>query len=178
LETTKVTRKWNLASTIDIAPGHNIGKPKILFRKLENSEIQKQKDKLAKANPRVKLSEKELLTRNSTKKKTMTEASFDDFTRLDFRIGRVVKANYLEGSEKLLKVQVNIGKEKCQAIAGLAEHYSPEDLINQLVAVIVNLQPRKIFGEVSEVMLLAAVDGSKVSLLNPDKEVSEGSKVT
>jgi len=51
-------------------------------------------------------------------------------------------------------------------------------LINQLVAVIVNLQPRKIFGEVSEVMLLAAVDGSKVSLLNPDKEVSEGSKVT
>jgi methionyl-tRNA synthetase len=174
----KVTRKWNLASTIDIAPGHNIGKPKILFRKLENSEIQKQKDKLAKANPRVKLSEKELLTRNSTKKKTMTEASFDDFTRLDFRIGRVVKANYLEGSEKLLKVQVNIGKEKCQAIAGLAEHYSPEDLINQLVAVIVNLQPRKIFGEVSEVMLLAAVDGSKVSLLNPDKEVSEGSKVT
>ena len=174
----KVTRKWNLASTIDIAPGHNIGKPKILFRKLENLEIQKQKDKLTKANPRVKLSEKELLTRNSAKKKTMTGASFDDFTRLDLRIGRVVKANYLEGSEKLLKVQVNIGKEKRQAIAGLAKHYSPEDLINQLVAVIVNLQPRKIFGEVSEVMLLAAVDGNKVSLLNPDKEVSEGSKVT
>jgi methionine--tRNA ligase beta chain len=167
-----------LASTIDIAPGHNIGKPKILFRKLENLEIQKQKDKLTKVNPRVKLSEKELLTRNSAKKKTMTEVSFDDFTRLDFRIGRVIKANYLEGSEKLLKVQVNIGKEKRQAIAGLAKHYSPEDLINQLVAVIVNLQPRKIFGEVSEVMLLAAVDGSKVTLLNPDKEVSEGSKVT
>ncbi len=107
----------------------------------------------------------------------MSDVSFDEFARLDFRIGRVVEAERLEGSTKLLRLWIDIGGERRQSIAGLAEHYSPEELKNWLVAVIVNLKPRKIFGEVSEVMLLAALDSEKVSLLNPDREVSEGSKV-
>ncbi len=108
----------------------------------------------------------------------MTEATIDDFTRLDFRIGKIINANYLEGSNKLLKIQISIGDEVRQSISGIAEHYTPEDLKGQLVAVIVNLKPRKMFGEVSDVMLLAAIDKNKVSLLNPDKDVLEGSIIT
>ena len=108
----------------------------------------------------------------------MTEISYDEFARLDFRVGRVIKAERLEGSHKLLKLQIDIGGKRRQSIAGLAEQYTPEELKNRLVSVIVNLKPRKIFGEVSEVMLLATLDGEKTALLIPDKEVAEGSKLS
>ncbi|MFC1755214.1 methionine--tRNA ligase subunit beta [Thermoproteota archaeon] len=108
----------------------------------------------------------------------MTDVTIDDFTRLDFRIGKIINVNYLKGSNKLLKIQISIGDEVRQSISGIAEHYTPEDLKNQLVAVIVNLKPRKMFGEISDVMLLAAIDKDKVSLLNPNKEVLEGSKIS
>ncbi len=110
----------------------------------------------------------------------MTEVSFDEFMKLDFRVGKVVEAERLKGSSKLLRLQVDIGGERRQSIAGLAEQYTPEEMMNRLVAVIVNLTPRKVFGETSEVMLLAALDkeSKKISLLTPDKEVSEGSRVT
>lgn len=174
----KNSRSWNLASIIDVNPSHKISKPEILFKKLEYKEIQKQKDKLNKTKNKEQSSEKQLLMRKSKKQMKMTEATIDDFTRLDFRIGKIINANYLEGSNKLLKIQISIGDEVRQSISGIAEHYSPEDLKGQLVAVIVNLKPRKMFGEVSDVMLLAAIDKNKVSLLNPDKDVLEGSNIT
>lgn len=172
------SRSWNSASIIDVKPGHKIDKPEILFKKLEYKEIQKQKDKLNKTKNKQQSSEKELLVRKSQKPMKMTEATIDDFTRLDFRIGKIINANYLEGSNKLLKIQISIGDEVRQSISGIAEHYTPEDLKGQLVAVIVNLKPRKMLGEVSDVMLLAAIDKNKVSLLNPDKDVLEGSTIT
>lgn len=175
----KEPRTWNSASQIDIKPGHKVSRPRILFRKLEEAEIQKQKDNLVKSESRDQASKEKLLARHPFKKGAkLTEVPFEEFTRLDFRIGRVVEAERLKGSNKLLKLQIDIGGERRQSIAGVAEQYTPEELKNRLVAVIVNLKQRKVFGEVSEVMLLAALDKDKMSLLNPDKEVSEGSKVS
>jgi len=174
----KNSGSWNSASIIDIKPGHKIGKPEILFKKLEYSEIQRQKNKLNKTDDKMQSSEKKLLIGKSLKPDKMNEITIDDFTKLDFRIGKIINANYLKGSDKLLKIQISIGDEIRQSISGIAEHYTPEDLKNQLVAVIVNLKPRKMFGETSDVMLLAAIDKNKVSLLNPNKEVLEGSKIT
>jgi methionine--tRNA ligase beta chain len=108
----------------------------------------------------------------------MTEISYEEFVRLDFRIGRVVEAEKIHGSNKLLRLQIDIGGKKLQSISGITEQYGPEELLNRLVAVIVNLKPRKVFGNLSEVMLLAALDKDKISILKPDKEITEGSKVS
>lgn len=107
----------------------------------------------------------------------MTEVSFEEFSKIEIKIGRIVEAERLTGSNRLLKLKVDIGGETRQSIAGLAEYYKPEDLKGRLAAAVVNLKPRKVFGEASEVMLLAAIDGGNISLLKPDRDVSAGSKV-
>lgn len=103
---------------------------------------------------------------------------FEDFIKLDCRVGRIVEAEMVPDAKKLVKLKIDIGGTMKQSIAGLGEHYRPEDLRSKLVAVITNLQPRKIFGQESEVMLLAALDANVVSLLRPDRDVSAGSKIT
>jgi methionine--tRNA ligase beta chain len=108
----------------------------------------------------------------------MAKVSYEDFVKLDFRIGKVITAERIKDSKKLLKLKIDVGGEERQSIAGLANEYEPENLKNRLVSIIVNLEPRKVFGEISEVMLLAAVENEKVSLLVPDKEVLEGSRIS
>lgn len=103
---------------------------------------------------------------------------FSDFTKLEIKIGQVVEVERVEGSKRLVKVQINIGGENKQAIAGVGDQYKPEDLKSKLVVVVTNLEPKVIMGLKSEVMLLAATDGSMVSLLQPDRQVQHGSKVT
>ena len=104
--------------------------------------------------------------------------SFEEFSKIDMRIGRIVEAEPVPNSKKLLKLKIDLGGVVKQSVAGLAEQYKPEELKSKLVAVVTNLAPRKIFGLESEVMVLAAVDGDKVSLLQPDKQAKEGSKIT
>jgi methionyl-tRNA synthetase len=105
--------------------------------------------------------------------------SFEEFSKIDMRIGRIVEAEPVPNSKKLLKLKIDLGGGVVkQSVAGLADHYKPEELKSKLVAVVTNLAPKKIFGLESEVMLLAAVDGDKVSILQPDKQTKEGSKIT
>jgi len=104
--------------------------------------------------------------------------SFEEFSKVDMRIGRIVEAEFVPNSKKLLKLKIDLGGVVKQSIAGLGDQYKPEELKSKLVAVVTNLAPRKIFGLESEVMLLAAVDGDKVSILQPDKQPREGSKIT
>lgn len=94
------------------------------------------------------------------------------------KIGKITDAERVVGSRKLIKLSINIGGSVKQSIAGLGDQYTPEGLEGKLVAVVTNLEIRKIFGLQSEVMLLAAVDGQHVSILHPDKQVSAGSKIT
>lgn len=107
----------------------------------------------------------------------MDTISFDDFMRLDIRIGRIVSAEKVEGTDKLLKLEVDTGDERRTLVAGVAHVYEPEDLIGKELPVLLNLEPRKIRGLVSHGMILAAdVEGLPV-LLHPDKDVPPGTVI-
>jgi methionine--tRNA ligase beta chain len=103
--------------------------------------------------------------------------SYEEFSKMDLRIGKVVKAEAVQGSRNLVKMLIDIGGENRQAVAGIAQYYNPKDLEGKSVAVIVNLQPRKMFGLESNVMILAAEDDKTVSILLPDRPVKTGSKI-
>lgn len=107
----------------------------------------------------------------------MREVDIGEFGRLDIRVGKVISAKKVPNSKKLLDLVVDIGGRR-RCVAGLAASYRPEELIGKSVVVVANIKPRKIFGIESQIMLLAAVIGGGISLLQPDKEVPPGSKVS
>ena len=107
----------------------------------------------------------------------MSTVPFDDFIKLDMRVGKVVDVDTVPGAKKLIKVKVDIGGEIRQTVAGLGQHYQLEDLADKEVIVVANLKPRKIYGIESEVILLAAVSGDDISLLQTDKKSRPGAKV-
>ncbi len=101
---------------------------------------------------------------------------FNDFKKLDLRIGKILTATSVEGSEKLIKLDVDIGEEKRQIIAGIGKQYSPEELVGREIVIVANLEPRTLVGLESQGMLLAADDDGPI-LLRPDREVMPGSVV-
>lgn len=104
--------------------------------------------------------------------------SFEEFSKMDLRIGKIAKAEPVAGSKNLIKMLIEVGAgETRQAVAGIAQYYSPKDLEGKHVAVIVNLQPKRMFGIESNVMILAAEDEKTVSILLPDRPVKIGSKI-
>ncbi len=103
--------------------------------------------------------------------------NINEFAKLDIRIGKVEKAERVEGSKKLIKLDVDIGNEKRQLVAGIAEEYDPESLIGVLVPVLVNLKPAKLMGVESRGMILAVDVNGKPILLHPDKEVPAGCRI-
>jgi tRNA-binding protein len=88
----------------------------------------------------------------------MSLIGIDDFRRVDLRVAKVIEAAKVEGSKKLIKLVVDLGAEKRQIIAGLAEYYKPEDLVGKYVVIVANLQPKKMMGLESQGMLLATCD--------------------
>lgn len=100
----------------------------------------------------------------------------EQFQKVDLRIGRILQAEAIIDSQKLLKLIVDIGEEERQIVAGLGKFYRPEEIINREVVVIINLEPRNILGIESQGMILAA-SGQKLVLLKPDEEVPPGTKV-
>jgi methionyl-tRNA synthetase len=106
------------------------------------------------------------------------EITIEDFLKVQLKVGRVFEAEPLEGSDKLLKLQVVIGTENRQIVAGIRAGYTAEDLIGRQVIVVANLKPAKLRGTESQGMLLAAVDeDGKAILLMPDREAPEGAQV-
>jgi methionine--tRNA ligase beta chain len=106
------------------------------------------------------------------------EISFEEFKRLDLRVGRILEASQVPGSKNLIKLVVDFGTEKRQAVAGLLSWYTPKELIGKKCAFILNIQKRKVMGVESQCMVLAAEDSEgRVAVLQPDREVSEGSVI-
>ncbi len=106
------------------------------------------------------------------------EVSFEDFKKLDIRIGKVKDAQEIEGSKNLIKLIVNFGDEERQAVAGLKNYYSKEDLVDREFVFVLNLERKKFMGEESQCMILAADDGNgNVVLLQPEREISTSSIV-
>jgi len=103
---------------------------------------------------------------------------FEDFSKMDLRIGKITKAETVTGSRNLIKMHIDVGEgEIRQGVAGIAQYYSPKELEGKQVAVIANLQPKRMFGIESNVMILAAEDEKTVSMLLPDRPVKVGSKI-
>ena len=135
---------WDDVLKEDILENQKL-KAEILFRKVEDNEIEEQREKLYL---------KSKIKENSLK----GEIAFSDFDKLDLRVGKILEAEKVEKSKKLLKLQVDLGFEKRQIISGIATHFKPEDLIGKKVIVLINLKPMKFLGHESQGMILAGGD--------------------
>ncbi|HLF13463.1 MAG TPA: methionine--tRNA ligase subunit beta, partial [Bacteroidota bacterium] len=156
---------WESAFAGSIPGGHGLGKPEILFTKIEDSVIQDILSKLPAAAPPAAPA-------------VIAEAGIGDFKKINFRVARIVSAEKVAKSEKLLKITVSLGSEERQVIAGIAKHYEPESLIGKKVIIIANLRPAKLMGLESRGMILAASDDAgNLTLLTLDGDIAEGSIV-
>ena len=106
------------------------------------------------------------------------EITFEEFTRLDMRVGRILEVIPVPNSKKLMRIVVDFGSEKRQAVAGLMAHYKPEELVGKKCVFLLNLKRRVMAGFESQCMILAAEDlAGNVSVLQPEKDIVEGSKI-
>jgi methionyl-tRNA synthetase len=144
-----------------LKPGTKVGKPESLFPRIqtrsERSESMEVKERGEEAMP---------------------EVSFEEFSKIDFRVAEVKQAEKVKGADKLLKLRIDIGSEEREIVAGIAQVYSPEEMIGKKIVVATNLKPAKIKGIESKGMLLAAKDGDILSLVCVDKNVEKGSKIS
>ena len=151
-------------TTLGLDAGRPIPKPVPLVSKIEDDKIEEEARWL------------ETQLGMEDEKVTQEIVSIEEFKKIDIRIAKVLEAEEVKGSRNLIKLKVDAGGERT-LVAGLAQHYSAKDMVGKQIAIVANLKPAKIFGIESKGMLLAAVDGSKVSLLVVDREVSPGTRV-
>ncbi len=159
-------------STALIEAGHTIGEAKLLFDKIEDEQIQKQLDKL-KATEKENTAE--MTTEITTEEVTITpqkdETTFDDFMKMDIRVGTILEAEKMPKADKLLILKVDTGIDVRTVVSGIAEHFTPEEIIGKRVTVLANLAPRKLRGVESQGMILMTNDAEgKLVFVNPDKE--------
>ena len=103
---------------------------------------------------------------------------FDDFAKVEFRVGEIRECKKVEESEKLLRMEVNFGEEKLRVVfAGIAKNYNPDELIGKKTVFVANVKPRKIMGELSEAMIFAGSSEEKISILLLDKDLPVGAEV-
>ncbi len=109
----------------------------------------------------------------------MENVKFSDWQKLDLRVGKILKAEDIEGADKLYKLEIDLGTEKRTLVAGLKPYYKKEELVGKSCIVFTNLEPKTLRGIESQGMILAAVseDKSKVRLLQPDEDIELGSKI-
>ncbi len=164
---------WENISTHEtlLPANHKIGKAELLFSKIEDDEIQKQIDKLEAT--KIENIEQVLEPQKET-------ISFDDFTKLDIRIGTIIEAEKIPKTKKLLKLKVDVGIDTRTIVSGIAESFKPEEIIGQRVSVLVNLAPRKLRGVESEGMILMSeTNDGKLTFIEPEKDsVKNGEQVS
>jgi len=164
--------KWVDAGRTDLlVPGHLINKPDLLFDKIEDEAVAKQIEKLMNTK---KANEAE--SANVVPLKPVV--TFDDFTKLDIRTATILEAEKVPRTAKLLKLKIDTGNDIRTIVSGIAEHYSPEDIIGKQISIIANLEPRKIKGIESNGMILMAEDkDGKLVMVSPEKKTGNGSTI-
>ncbi len=173
---------WENAGSMKLlSVGYSLRAPELLFRKIEDSEIMEQIEKLNAASVK-KESEKGEVKSEKTEVKEMAvkpEIVFDDFAKIDLKVGTIVSAEKVEKADKLLKLQVDLGFETRTIVSGIAMHFKPEDIVGKQVTVVVNLAPRKMRGIESNGMILMAEDANgKLHFINPEENINPGSGVS
>jgi methionyl-tRNA synthetase len=167
--------KWNDVSkkTELIAPNHKIGKPELLFAKIEDKEVQAQLDKLEATKQANEVSTKVVEPQKDT-------IEFDDFSKLDIRVGTILEAVKVPKTKKLLQLKVDVGMDVRTIVSGIAESFKPDDIVGQKVTVVVNLAPRKLRGIESQGMILMTntTDG-KLAFIEPENDsVANGEQIS
>ena len=161
------TNTWKSVSETSelLKPGHKIGEAEILFAQIEDVEIQKQIEKLQ-ATKTANMEEISAFAKTSPQKPT---ATFEDFSKLDLRVGTIVEAEKMPKANKLLVLKVDTGMDVRTIVSGIAEHFSPEEVIGKRVTILANLAPRALRGVESEGMILMTnLPNGKLVFVNPD----------
>ena len=165
---------WEQMGSMElIEAGHAIGEAQLLFEKIEDDVIQAQLDKLA-ASRQAKLAAEA----EKSVKEQKEEVSFDDFQRMDIRVSTILEAEKVAKTKKLLKLTIDTGIDKRTIVSGIAEYYTPEQLVGRQVLVLANLAPREIKGIESRGMILMAEDAlGRLVLLQPEDKTMAGAMV-
>ncbi len=161
---------WEDTGNIDfLKPGHQVNPPELLFEKIEDDQITKQLNKLMENR---QASEK--AATNIEQPKGII--SYEDFAKMDIRTGTVLKAEKIAKTRKLMKLSVNTGVDTRTVVAGIAEHFDPVDIEGKKVAILINLDPRKIRGVESQGMILMSEDpDGKLVFVSPSDDATDGS---
>lgn len=161
----------DLGKTDLLEAGHQTVEPQLLFEKIEDSLIEAQVQKLLETKKQNEAKEHKAAPAKSN-------ISFDDFTRNDIRIGKIIEAELVPKTGKLMKLVVDTGIDKRTVVSGIAEYYKPEEVIGRQVCILVNLEPRKLKGIESQGMILMAEDADgKLVFVQPSSEMTNGSQV-
>jgi methionyl-tRNA synthetase len=197
--------EWKNAGSVKLlSVGYSLRAPEILFRKIEDKEIEAQIQKLknglvkqesttpnaqgetektqglvqnAESKAQKDNSSEAVLTANSQQLKA--EIQYDDFAKLDLRVGKILSAEKVAKADKLLKLEIDLGFEKRTIVSGIALHFKPEDIVGKQVVVVANLAPRKMRGIESNGMILMAENKEgKLIFINPDQDTDAGSGVS
>lgn len=164
---------WAISKQEEILePGHKINEGELLFQKIEDTEIDRQLEKLAASKKANEMA----AGRNINPQKD--NISFDDFSKMDIRVGTILEAEKLPKTKKLLRLKIDTGLDQRTVVSGIAEHFNPEEIIGRQVTMLVNLEPRNIKGIESQGMILMAEDADgKLVFVGPDKKIGNGSEV-
>ena len=168
----------NVSKTSELLkPGHKIGQGEILFAQIDDAEIQKQIDKLEATKTANKMEIASSLAMTEPQKET---ATFEDFSKLDLRVGTILEAEKMPKANKLLVLKVDTGIDVRTIVSGIAEHFSPEEVIGKRVTVLVNLAPRALRGVESQGMILMTNNAEgKLVFVNPDADgVDNGTMIS
>jgi len=174
---------WENAGKIKLlSVGYSLRPPELLFRKIEDTEISAQVEKLktglVKTVGSGQAANAPESQKNDEKQNLKPVIQFDDFAKIDLKVGTILSAEKVAKADKLLKLEIDLGFEKRTIVSGIALHFSPEQIINKQVVVVANLAPRKMKGIESNGMILMAEDADgKLKFVKPEDRTSDGSSV-
>jgi methionyl-tRNA synthetase len=175
---------WENAGKLKLlSVGYSLRPPELLFRKIEDEEIAVQIEKLKSGlikETNNKSQEKKSMEEDKSKIENLkSEINYDDFAKLELKVGTIVSAEKVEKADKLLKLSVDLGTETRTIVSGIALHYKPEEIVGKQVTVVTNLAPRKMKGIESQGMILMAEDSAgKLHFINPEEKINPGAGVS
>ena len=168
--------KWNDAGNLNVmTEGKEIGEAELMFRKIEDAEIDAQIQKLNESK-KAREAEEAMNAPVAPQKETIV---YDDFAKMDIRVGTILAAERVPKTDKLMKLTVNVGIDTRTIVSGIAEHFTPEECVGRQVCVLVNLQPRKLKNIESNGMILMAEGANgKLQFVAPDEKIKEGCSIS
>ncbi|MCF8242370.1 MAG: methionine--tRNA ligase [Melioribacteraceae bacterium] len=153
--------EWGNCGMENLKPGHKLNKAEILFKKIDDEVIEDQKSKMG-----------------NGEEEQVEQITIDDFSKVHLKSAKIIHADRIKKSEKLLKLQIDLGTEKRQVVAGIAKSYSPDELIGKRIIVVANLQPAKLFGIESQGMILAVENNEGgLNILETPENIEPGTRV-